>query len=90
MLADTKDDTVFALDSIRIIISFLWSKFFWKIMLRIFIPYIVYMIFTVVYITYIYEKSVEINKTASATGLDYFFIAVVLAFIAYFLYNEFR
>ena len=52
------------------------------------------MLFFIVYITYIYEKKVE----AAAIGehelafkrLDYFFIAVVLAFMAFFLSLELR
>ena len=56
MLADTDDDNVFAIDTIRIIILFLWKNFFWMIVYKIFVPFMVYILFTIVYMTYIYEE----------------------------------
>jgi hypothetical protein len=55
-LANSHDDTIFELYTVKVLINFLWNKFFYKIRNRIFFPFLVYVIFFLVYVTYIYEQ----------------------------------
>lgn len=54
-LANTDNDDLFAIPSIKILILFLWKKFFYKILFKIFIPFMIYFCFLLIYITHIYE-----------------------------------
>ena len=54
-LAETENDDLFAISSIKIIIKFLWKKFFARILLIIFLPFFVYMMVFLIYVTHVFE-----------------------------------
>ena len=89
-LANTDNDEIFAIPTIKIIIMFLWQKYFYKIRNKIFIPFIVYFIFFTVYVTHIYEKRIQYPDQDVPYSLDVWFLAVVLACVAFFLLLEMR
>jgi hypothetical protein len=55
-LAETDNDNLFTINSVKIIILFLWNKYFYRILMVNFIPFIIYITFFCVYVTYIYEQ----------------------------------
>jgi hypothetical protein len=88
MLANTDNDNLFALQTVRIIVMFLWHKFFHRILTVIFFPFIIYLVTFCVYVTFIFTKQSEDLENGSLRSLDYFFISVVLAGVAYFFSLE--
>lgn len=54
-LAETDNDNLFTISSIRIIILFLWNSYFYRIFFIIFCPFILYLSFLCLYVTFIYE-----------------------------------
>jgi hypothetical protein len=54
-LAETDNDNLFTINSVKIIILFLWNKYFYRILLVQFVPFINYIVFLCVYITYVFE-----------------------------------
>lgn len=79
---------MFAIPSIKVIVLFLWEKFFYKIRNKVFYPFLTYMIFFLLYVTFIYETSKENPDSLPYWRLDLFFVSVVLAFIAFFMLFE--
>jgi hypothetical protein len=68
----------------------MWEKFFFSRLRNIlFFPFIVYLTFVVVYVTHIYEKKIQYGETKDK-GLDFWFLIIVLIFVAYFLALEIR
>ena len=58
-LAETDNDNLFAISSVKIIILFLWKKYFPRIFMIIFLPFVAYMVFFLVYVTYIFERKTD-------------------------------
>ncbi len=54
-LSETKNDNLFTIESVRIIILFLWTKYFSRIKNFLFFPFIIYIVIFNVYVTYTYE-----------------------------------
>lgn len=84
-LANTDNDDLFAIPTIKIIIMFMWQKYFYKIRNKIFLPYIAYMTFLVVYATHIYEQKQMYPNEHWIYCLDIWFASMVLLGIAFFL-----
>jgi hypothetical protein len=55
----TDNDNLFSINSLKVIILFLWNTYFWTIIKWIFLPYIVHILFLCLYISYIFEKKVK-------------------------------
>lgn len=89
-LANTDNDDLFAIPSLRIIIMFLWQRYFYKIRNKIFLPFIAYFTFFIVYVTHIFEKKVQYPDSHSAYSLDIWFLSMVLLGIAFFFGLEMR
>lgn len=89
-LAETENDNLFTINTVRIIITFMWQKYFNRIVLVIFLPFLIYILFLCVYITYIYEMKVTDPDNHKWQGLDIFFIVVVLMCLAFFMSLEIR
>jgi hypothetical protein len=53
-LAESENDELFSIRTIKIIILFLWSKFFWAIFQKIFLPFLIYCISFNLYVTFIF------------------------------------
>ena len=88
MLAYTDNDNLFALETVRVIVTFLWQKFFNKILKIFFFPFLIYMVQFCVYVTYIYTKHTEDPDNDALRKLDYFFAATTLAGVSYFVALE--
>ncbi len=53
-LADSENDELFAIATVRIMIEFLWGKFFGNIIYKVFIPFVFYMLSFVFYATFVF------------------------------------
>lgn len=60
-LASTENDSLFGNPTIRIIVLFLWGKFFYNIRNKIFYPFIFYFLVFVTLATIIYDKKIHIK-----------------------------
>ena len=101
-LAESENDELFAIDTIRIMIEFLWSKFFWGIMFKIFIPFIIYTSTFIFYVTFIFQTHREIQEDRQYQlnhfnfnpnlwyGLDIAFLIVSAVGVAFFAVVELR
>ena len=58
-LAETDNDNLFTINTVRIIIAFLWSRYFWRILYFLFFPFVIYFVFFCVYVTYIYDMKIK-------------------------------
>ncbi|CDW73669.1 wd-40 repeat protein [Stylonychia lemnae] len=56
-LSDSGDEKLFALQSVKAITLYFWNEYFYQIRNKVFFPFIVYLVFFQVYVTYIYEKN---------------------------------
>jgi hypothetical protein len=89
-LAETDNDNLFTINSVRIIVSFMWTRYFYRILNVIFIPFMVYILFFCVYVTYIYEMKVMNPESVKWYGLDIAFIVVILVILSFFCVLEGR
>ena len=105
-LARYSNDSIFAVETIKIIVTFLWTKFFYHIRNKIFIPFLIYFVLFLVQVTFIYSIRVNCYEVVEGwTDLyqiiechdylpwktaDYIFIALLFAFCLYFLLIEIR
>lgn len=89
-LAETENDELFAISSIKIIIKFLWKKFFTRILLFIFLPFFSYMTIFLVYVTHVYEERIATAEEERSEQLHLGFIITVLILIAFNLCLETR
>ena len=100
-LAESKNDNLFEINTVKIVILFLWAKYFKRIFYLQLIPFAIYMIFYCVYVTYIYEMRLTqlklhkdknykdtSNIVANWKNTYTFFVVVLLAFTGYFLIFE--
>jgi hypothetical protein len=53
---DSGNDSIFALDSIKALIQLQWKFFKPRIIKKLFVPFLVYHVIFLVYITYVREK----------------------------------
>ena len=60
------------------------------IVYKIFVPFMVYLTFTIMYMTYIFEKKAEFNDSKLWKLIDSIFLGVVLAFVLFFSVIERR
>lgn len=87
-----RSDTIdlFSLQIIRNIISFLWPYFRNKIIIYVFIPYLLYFSLFLIYSTYFHKRMIE-NNDAKWTNFglaNNLAVIVLLVFIAYFMLIE--
>ncbi len=61
-LAESENDELFSIRTIKVIILFLWSKFFWAIFKKIFIPFLIYCISFNFYVTFIFQTHREMDE----------------------------
>ena len=66
-----EEDTLFSIETIKIIVIFMWQKFFKHIMSRIFLPFMIYFIIFIVHITFIYENWVK-SENSKDGAQDFF------------------
>lgn len=87
-LVYTRDDDLFAVQSIRVLILFLWKRFYTQIAYKIFLPFIIYFVFIVTYISKIYEDKLSYPDNPIQQNIDIFFISMVLLGATFFFYLE--
>jgi len=58
-LAETENDNLFLIPAVRVIILFLWQKYFYRIVYYLFFPFLLYLISFCFYATLSYEKKAE-------------------------------
>jgi hypothetical protein len=90
MLTETTNEEFFALESVNIIIFFLWGRFFTKIFRIFFIPFSIYLVSFVVYVTYVCEAYKMNPDSSFHNQLDLGFIILELVCIAFFAFFEVR
>lgn len=88
-LADTENDEIFNITTVRIIILYLWSKFFYRIFFFLFCPFMFYMATFTFYVTFVYIKK-ESKEFDYMDIVDYCFVAVIFAMLLFFFLIEFR
>jgi hypothetical protein len=66
----------------------MWARYFKRILYIIFIPFMIYILFFCVYVTYIYEMKVMNPESAKWQGLDIAFIVVILIILSFFCILE--
>lgn len=90
MLTETTNEEFFALESVKIIIFYLWQKFFWKIFKRLFIPFIIYLLSFVIYVTFVCEAYGNNQNNRKYLILDLVFAIFEILCISFFSFFEFR
>lgn len=55
-LADSDNDNLFTINTIKVIILFLWNKYFYRIFFIIFMPFCLYITTFCLYVTFIFEQ----------------------------------
>jgi hypothetical protein len=53
-LAESENDDLFSIHTIKLIILFLWERFFWRIFFKIFLPFVLYVAIFCLYVTFIF------------------------------------
>lgn len=101
-LANSDNDELFAIKTIKIIIQFLWDRFFWGIFKKIFMPFLIYVLVFNFYVTFIFQTYREVkegrqydlqhfNFNASLwQGLDLGFLIISLVCVLFFCFVELR
>lgn len=54
-LANTRSEVLFEVESLKFVIKYLWSFYFYRLLGLVFLPYIVFFIAFLIYATYLYE-----------------------------------
>ena len=65
-LAHNANDSIFEVDTIRIIVMFLWERFFYHIRNKVFIPFMFYFVIFLVQVTLVYEKRIMITESRNS------------------------
>jgi len=58
-LAESSNDKLFDISTVKSIILFLWKKYFTRMFRLQLIPFLFYLLFVIIYISYIYERYVD-------------------------------
>ena len=74
-LATTENDALFQVNTIKIVIEFLWDFYFWRIFCYVFMPYFCFFVVFWIQSTVTYSnseiKGFEINEIFGAISLTY-------------------
>lgn len=66
-LANTRSETLFEVQTLKFAIKFLWSFYFYKLLLLVFIPYVLFFIAFLIYATFLYEGPEGGNQASRIT-----------------------
>lgn len=58
-LANTRSEVLFEVQSLKFAIKYLWGFYFYRLLLLVFVPYVLFFIAFLVYATYLYEGPEE-------------------------------
>ncbi|CDW76983.1 wd-40 repeat protein [Stylonychia lemnae] len=86
-LIDSNQDNFFGIYTIKVLLLFLWEKFFYKIRNRIFFPYVLYMSIFLLYATDIYDRHMN-DDSQTMTIIYWIIIAALFSFLAFFFFIE--
>ena len=90
-LSETDNMEVFELDIIKDIIMFQWKYFSRAIMLKLFMPFMIYFVLFCVYTTYILERQYDAQETNNDYDMASYIIgSIILLFCVFWSYVELR
>lgn len=87
-LADTNNDNLFDISTVKTVILFLWKQYYKRIFYLQLIPFALYLLFFCVYVTFIYERVQQGDGVHKWRSLHNFFVVIVTLCTAYFILFE--
>lgn len=72
-LANTRSEVLFEVPTLKVAIKYLWGFYFYRLLLLVFVPYVIFFISFLIYATFLYEGP-ETENLQHRTGFAIFCI----------------